>query len=165
MNELDIKTNIAERFASSLSKGMKLTFTLSENLKIYNGVVSAIEPKIDDATRTIAIKAHCIDPDKNVIAGSFAKIIIIVNKHEGILVPSNTIISDIEGYKIFTVKGDQSVPHIVTTGYRDEMSVEIISGIKAGDTLIISGAFMLRPKSKVEIRGASNDKQYGKAQK
>lgn len=165
VNELDVECNIPERYAPSLSKGLKLTFTLSGNSNIYNGVVSGIEPKIDDATRTVAVKAHCVDSDKNVIAGSFAKIFIVLNQHEGILVPSNAIISDIEGYKIYTVRGDQSFPQIVKTGYRDEKSVEIVSGIKAGDTLITTGAFMLRPKTKIEIQNDTEDKQYGNKHK
>lgn len=157
VNELDVECNIAERHAQSLSKGKKLTFTLSGNSTIYNAEIYAIEPKIDDATRTIGIKARCLDTDSHLIAGSFVKIEIIVNQHEGIMVPGNALISDIEGYKIYTVKDNQSLPIIVNTGYRDEKNVEILSGIKPGDTLITTGAFMLRPKSKIEIKGSTGD--------
>lgn len=73
------------------------------------------------------------------------------------MVPGNALISDIEGYKIYTVKDNQSLPIIVNTGYRDEKNVEILSGIKPGDTLITTGAFMLRPKSKIEIKGSTGD--------
>jgi membrane fusion protein, multidrug efflux system len=158
INELEIECNITERHAQSLNKGKKLTFTLPGNQTIYNAEIYAIEPKIDDATRTIGIKARCLDNDSRLTAGSFVKIEIIVNQHKGIMVPGNALISDIEGYKIFKVKNNQSLPIIVNTGFRDEKNVEIISGIKPGDTLITTGAFMLRPKSKIEIQGTAGDR-------
>ncbi len=158
IGELDIECNIAERHVASLSKGTKLTFTLSGSSKVYKAAISAIEPKIDYATRTVAVKARINNPDDHCLAGSFAKIIIIINERKGILVPSNAIISDIEGYKVYIVKGDQSLPRIVKTGYRDEKNVEIVSGINPGDTMITTGAFMLRPKSKIEIRTIVKDR-------
>lgn len=158
VSELEIGFTVAERHAPSLQKGMKAAYSFSNNPKIYTAVISAIEPKIDDATRTIAMKARCIDPDDKCIVGSFVKVEIDANQHDGILVPSNAVISDIEGYKVYIVKnGNQSVPKIVTTGYRNEYNVEITSGINPGDTIITSGAFMLRPKSKVEIRAAGDN--------
>ncbi len=157
VSELEIGFTVAERHASSLQKGMKAAYSFSNNPKVYNATISAIEPKIDDATRTIAIKARCIDPDDKCIVGSFVKVEIDANQHDGILVPSNAVIPDIEGYKVYIVKnGNQSVAKIITTGYRNEYNVEITSGINPGDTIITSGAFMLRPKSKVEIRNTGD---------
>jgi membrane fusion protein, multidrug efflux system len=158
VNEFDIECNIAERHAQSLNKGKKLIFTLPGNQTIYNAEIYAIEPKIDDATRTIGIKARCLDADSHIIAGSFVKVEIVANQHKGIIVPGISLISDIQGYKIYTVKNNLAIPVIVNTGFRDEKSVEIISGVKPGDTLITTGAFMLRPKSKIEIQGTAGDK-------
>jgi membrane fusion protein (multidrug efflux system) len=49
------------------------------------------------------------------------------------------------------------MPSVVATGYRDERNVEIVSGISAGDTIIVSGIFMLRSGAAVEIKTIMQD--------
>jgi membrane fusion protein, multidrug efflux system len=159
IDNLQIESAFTERYAPYLKIGMKFTFTLSDNPLTYNAEIIAIEPKIDESTRSVSVKAKCLESDERLIAGMFVKILIIINQHNGILVPGDALISDIEGYKLYTVKENTAIPVLVKTGFRDEINVEIISGLKTGDKFITSGAFMLRPGSKIEIQGAPDSKQ------
>jgi len=153
-----VECAIIERYAPYLKKGMKFTFTLSDNPTVYNAEIIAIEPVIDEATRSVSLKAKCLETDERLISGMFVKASVTINQHEGVLVGGDAVISDIEGYKIYTVKGNTAMPVLVKTGFRDEKNVEILSGIKPGDTYITSGAFMLRPGSQIEIQGLQNSK-------
>jgi len=151
VDNMEVECAIPERHASFLKKGQRFTFTLSDNSSSYNAEVIAIEPKVDESTRSVALKARCLEKDTRLIAGTFVKVQLIVNQHQGFLVPGDAIISDIEGYKLFIAKDNQAIPVLVKTGFRDEKSVEIVSGLNTGDIYITTGAFLLRPKSKIEI--------------
>lgn len=154
VDELEIECSVAERYISSISKGTKMSYTVTGSQKQYAAEISAIEPKIDEATRSISLKARCIDTDEKVLAGAFAKVEIKINPHNGILLPSDALLSDIDGFKVYVAKDNQAFPKVVSTGFRDEKFVEIISGINPGDSVITTGVFMLRPKMSIDIKTA-----------
>ncbi|NLD91824.1 MAG: efflux RND transporter periplasmic adaptor subunit [Fibrobacter sp.] len=146
-----IEFAIPERYASSIAKGMKVTFTISENAASFNAEVMAIEPRVDEATRSVSIKARCIEKDSRLLAGAFVKVTVTLNPRDGFLVPGDAVISDIEGYKLYLNKNGKAVPVLVKTGFRDEKNVEIVSGLSEGDVFITTGAFLLRPNAGIEV--------------
>jgi membrane fusion protein (multidrug efflux system) len=146
-----IEFAVPERYASSLGKGMKVTFTLSESAEVFNAEVMAIEPRVDETTRSISIKARCLEKDSRLLSGAFVKVTVTLNPHDGYLVPGDAVISDIQGYKLYLNKDGKAVPVLVKTGFRDEKNVEIVSGLSEGDVFITTGAFLLRPNARIEI--------------
>jgi membrane fusion protein (multidrug efflux system) len=156
VDELEIECSVAERYIPYINKGTKVTYTVAGSQKTYIAEISAIEPRIDEASRTIAMKATCTDPDIRVIAGAFVKVEIKINPHDGILLPSNALLSDAGGFIVYVAKENQAVPRTVQTGFRDENAVEITSGLSPGDSVITTGVFLLRPKMSIEIK--SGDK-------
>jgi len=153
-----IEFAVPERYAPSVGKGMNVTFTISESGEQLNAEVSAIEPKIDETTRSISIKARCIEKDSRLLSGAFVKVRVTLNPHNGFLVPGDAVISDIQGYKLFLNKDGKAVPVLVRTGFRDEKNVEIISGLSEGDVFITTGAFLLRPNVAIEIADNTESK-------
>jgi membrane fusion protein, multidrug efflux system len=146
-----IEFAVPERYASSFGKNMKVTFTISESAELFNAEVIAIEPRIDEATRSVSIKARCLEKDPRLLSGAFVKVTVTLNPHNGFLVPGDAVISDIQGYKLYLNKDGKAVPVLVKTGFRDEKNVEIVSGLNEGDIFITTGAFLLRPNAKIEI--------------
>lgn len=146
-----IEFAIPERYASSIAKGMKVTFTISENAASFNAEVMAIEPRVDEATRSISVKARCLETDSRLLSGAFVKVTVTLNPRDGFLVPGDAVISDIEGYKLYLNKNGKAVPVLVKTGFRDEKNVEIVSGLSEGDVFITTGAFLLRPNAGIEV--------------
>jgi membrane fusion protein (multidrug efflux system) len=67
------------------------------------------------------------------------------------LVPTDVVVPDIEGEKVFVYKNGKAVPQLINTGIRTENSIQITSGLSVGDTLIVSGIIQLRPNSKVKL--------------
>ena len=68
-----------------------------------------------------------------------------------ILVPSEALIPDIKGQKVFLYKNGSAVPQQVETGIRTDVNVQLTSGVSEGDTIITSGMLQLRPGSPVLI--------------
>lgn len=146
-----IEFAVPERYVPSLAKGMKVTFTLSESTEQFSAEVMAIEPRVDEATRSVSVKARCMGKDSRLLSGAFVKVMVTLNPRNGFLVPGDAVISDIQGYKLFLNKDGKAVPVLVKTGFRDEKNVEIVSGLNDGDEYITTGVFLLRPNVKIEI--------------
>ncbi len=152
INPIKIDFSIPERYSSMVEVGDEINFTISGSNKKYIGKVYAIEPKIDQVTRTLQIRALCSNTGREILPGSFANVELVLKKIENaILVPSEALIPDIKGQKVFLYKNGSAIPQQVETGIRTDVSVQLTSGISEGDTIITSGMLQLRPGMPVSI--------------
>jgi len=152
INPIKIDFSIPERYSSMVETGDEINFTVSGNDKKYIGKVYAIEPKIDPVTRTLKIRALCPNTGREILPGSFANVVLVLMEIENaILVPSEAIIPDIKGQKVFIYRSGVVLPQPVETGIRTEVDVQITSGVSEGDTIITSGMLQLRPGTPVTI--------------
>ena len=98
------------------------------------------------------IRALCPNTGREILPGSFANVELVLKKIENaILIPSEALIPDIQGQKVFVYKNGSAIPQQVQTGIRTDVRVQLTSGISEGDTIITSGMLQLRPGSPVSI--------------
>ncbi len=144
-NPVKIEFSIPEKYAGTLKQGTQINFTVEGNAKTFVAKVYAKEPKIDPATRTVKIRAISSNPSNELIPGAFAKLNIDLGINQNALVvPSEAIIPGITGQSLMIIQGGKANMAPVQIGIRNETSVEIIEGISAGDTVIISGLLTVR---------------------
>jgi membrane fusion protein (multidrug efflux system) len=154
INPIKIDFSIPERYSSMVEVGDEINFTISGNNKKYIGKVYAIEPKIDPVTRTLQIRALCSNTGREILPGSFADVELVLKKIENaIMVPSEALIPDIKGQKVFIYRNGFAIPQQVETGIRTDLNVQLTSGVNEGDTIITSGMLQLRPGAPVKISG------------
>ncbi|HYG04573.1 MAG TPA: efflux transporter periplasmic adaptor subunit, partial [Chryseosolibacter sp.] len=70
---------------------------------------------------------------------------------DALLVPTQAIIPTARNKQVIVYKKDSAVFTVVETGIRDSAYVQILNGLKAGDTVIVSGLMAIRPNAKVRI--------------
>lgn len=152
INPIKIDFSIPERYSSMVEIGDEINFNISGNNKNYIGKVYAIEPKIDPVTRTLKIRALCPNTGREILPGSFANVVLVLKKIENaILIPSEALIPDIQGQKVFIYRNGNAVPRQVETGIRTDQNVQLTSGVSEGDTIITSGMLQIRPGAPVTI--------------
>lgn len=152
INPIKIDFSIPEKHAGMVAVGDEINFTISGNNKKYIGKVYAIEPKIDPVTRTLRIRAICSNTGREILPGSFANVELVLKKIENaILIPSEALIPDIRGQKVFVYRDGTAMPQSVETGIRTDIRVQLISGVSEGDTIITSGMLQLRPGAPVSV--------------
>lgn len=152
INPAKIEFSIPERYSSLIQNNTKIIFTVVGTDKTFEGTVFAIEPKIDQTTRTIQLKA--ISPNSNglLLPGAFARIELSLNKiQNALMVPTQAIIPEATGQKVFIVKDGKALPVTVEIGTRTESQIQITKGINANDTVITTGILQLRPGIGVQI--------------
>lgn len=67
------------------------------------------------------------------------------------MIPTEAVIPELKGKKVFVSKGGKATPLKVQTGTREDATIEIISGLSVGDTVITTGMMSLKPDAEVKI--------------
>jgi multidrug efflux system membrane fusion protein len=112
----------------------------------------------EENTRMAAITAEITDKNKNLLRpGAFAEIHIPVGSSRKVpVIPQTAIRPSERGFLSFVVENGQAVERVVTLGMRTtDGRVEIMQGLKAGETLVIRGGEALRSGVPVKITPAS----------
>jgi len=153
VSQLKIQFNVPEKYGSQLRNGQPINFTVDGSTKTFTANIIAAEVMMDENTRSLAIRALVKNSDPSLIPGVFAKVRIIIGKdEEAILIP--TIVVQPLGRKklVYLYKGGKSIPSDITTGIRDSSSVQVLTGLNVGDTVITTGLLFLRPGADVKLK-------------
>lgn len=148
-----IEFAVPSRYSSQISTGKKIRFTIeNDNTKEFEGEVYAIEPRIDPETRTLKLRALADNSNGILIPGQFVKVeLILGTKTDAIMVPSEAIIPVQGGQVVYLARNGKASEIKVKTGIRTDRDLEVVEGLKSGDTLITTGILQLRPEIPVNI--------------
>ena len=155
VSQLKIDFSVPETYATEIKKGMTVQFSLTGDdgrERTYNAKVYALESGINKETRTLNVRALYSNAEGDLMPGRY--ISVSINRQEikdAISVPSEAIIPEMGKNIIYLYKGGQARPLEITTGLRTESRVQALTGLSAGDTLIISGVMQLRDGLNVVI--------------
>lgn len=137
--------SVPERYARQLRPGSKVSFTLEGDTTHYVAEVYAEEASVDLATRSIKVRARCANPAGKLVPGSFAKVDVQLETiADALTVPAEALVPDIQGEKVMLMKGGKAQGVRVHTGIRTETTVQLISNVQAGDTVITSALLAVR---------------------
>jgi len=152
-----IEFSVPEKYINGIKTGLEIQFTVAGSDSTFTGLIYAIEPRIDPSTRAFTVRARCPNPGGMITPGAFTKVNIILEKiPDALVLPSDALIPDIRGEKVFVVRNGKATMVYVTTGIRTENEVQVVNGINPMDTVIISGLLQLRDQISVKPRIAGN---------
>ncbi len=144
-NPLRLEFSVPERYAYGVSIGKEVTFTLGHYPTEFKATIYATESVIDPQTRALRARARCVNPNHDLIPGSFARVTFSINGNvKTMLIPPHSIVPVLGGQKVVLAKNGKAIYVSVETGIRTPTSVEVVSGIQPGDTLLISGLLQVR---------------------
>ncbi len=147
-----IEFAVPGRYSTQVRPGQKILFTIESDSQDFEGEVYAIEPRIDPTTRTLKIRAIAENSKGFLLPGQFVKVgLILSSVSNAILVPTQAVIPDLNNHKVFVLEGGKAKEVKVETGMRTETDLEILSGLKPGDSLITTGILQLRGGMDVHV--------------
>jgi membrane fusion protein (multidrug efflux system) len=153
MNQLKLEFAIPEKYAKNMSVGYVVKFRTDGGTRDHNATVIATEGSVDQATRTLRVRAIVKQLDNELVPGVFAKVNLQMGfTADALMIPTQAIIPGARNKQVILLKKDSALFTVVDTGIRDSSYVQIISGLRAGDTVITTGLMSIRPKSKLKIQ-------------
>lgn len=151
---------VPERYARQLRPGSKVGFAMEGDTTRYTAEVYAEEASVDLATRSIKVRARASNPAGRLVPGSFAKVDVQLETIPGALtIPAEALVPDIQGEKVMVMKDGKAQSVRVQTGIRTETTVQLLSNVQPGDTVITSALLAVRDGMAVrpaERKKASN---------
>ncbi len=152
ISRVKIEFSIPERHINRINTGERITFTVEGSNKSFEGRVYAVEPKIDPSTRTLKMRALCSNTGEEILPGAFASVHLTLKEYnDALLVPTESLIPELGGQKVFIVKDGKAVPVNVETGTRTDKDVMITSGLQPGDSVLTTGLLQVRPGMPLRI--------------
>jgi membrane fusion protein, multidrug efflux system len=145
ISPIKIEFSIPEKYASEIKIGYPVTFAVDGINKHFEASVYAVDPKIDIDTRTIVLRALYPNSKEELKSGVYASITLILSQIDNaISIPTEALIPEMEGEKVFVYKSGKANAVKVIIGLRTESRIQIINGLNFGDTLLITGILQLR---------------------
>lgn len=137
MNPLRFRAEVPERDSASVRQGHNLRLSIDGAAQNYSGTVTRLSPSIIEQNRVLVVEAD-ISNDGSLRPGSFARAEIFVDTTSmGVTVPANAIVTFAGIEKVILVQNGKAVERPVTTGRRASDWVEIISGVKVGEDVVV----------------------------
>jgi membrane fusion protein (multidrug efflux system) len=153
VGRLKITFSIPEKYANQVRTNTNLTFTVAGSTEKYTAKVYAIEPGVEVATRTLQVRAIAENRDGKLLPGTFANVELPLDIiKDAIVVPTEAIIPVQNGKKVFISSNGQAKEVMVETATRTDASILILSGLKAGDTVLTSGVMTLKDETPVKVK-------------
>jgi membrane fusion protein, multidrug efflux system len=142
---LKIEFSIAERYAGEIREGFPITFRIDGIINPFDAKVYALDPKVDINTRTITVRAIYPNRSEELKPGRFAAINLQLSEvQNAISIPTEALIPEMDGEKVFLYRSGRAMPVKVQTGLRTEALIQITDGLQFGDTLLTTGILQLR---------------------
>ncbi|HPE72331.1 MAG TPA: efflux RND transporter periplasmic adaptor subunit [Candidatus Competibacter sp.] len=118
----------------------------------FEGTIYAIEPALDEETRTVLLRARLPNPDNKLRPGLFARVSLILERRENTLVvPEQAIVPVGQTTFVYRVADGKAVMTPVKLGLRRPGLVEILEGLSAGDLVVTDGQLKIRDGAAVQV--------------
>ena len=152
VNQLKLEFSIPEKYAKEISVGYVVKFRVDGGEKDHAARVFATEGNVDQVTRTLKIKSIVKESHRELIPGVFAKVNLQMgNVSNAMMVPTQAVIPRARDKQVLLLRKDSVQFLTVETGIRDSTYVQIMKGLKSGDTIVTTGLMAIRPKAKIKI--------------
>jgi membrane fusion protein (multidrug efflux system) len=153
IDQLKLDFRVPESFISKLKPGQPIRLLVDAYPdKAFAGTVYAIEPGVDDQTRTIQLRARIANPELKLRPGMFGRVHVQLGVREkAVWIPEAAIVPRGQDSYVFQVVEGKAALMKVLTGARRVGEVEIVKGLSAGDLVVTEGTQKIGPGSAVNV--------------
>lgn len=130
----------------------------------WRGEVTAVNPEVDPGTRNVLVRATVANEDGRLRPGMFGSVEVLSSEKRAVLtIPATAVIYAPYGDSVFAIEqqkgqGGKAAEVVrqkfVRLGEKRGDLVEVVSGLRAGETIVGSGGFKLRNGASVAVNDA-----------
>lgn len=142
-DHLRLEADVPEALLNKINLGDTLAVRVDALETNLAAIVSEIAPSADSSSRTFVVKLD-LPSVAGLRAGQFGRVAVPAGDVIALRVPASAVIPRGQMELLFVVANDHARLRIVKTGARTGDEVEIISGLNAGEKVIVSGASQLQ---------------------
>ena len=148
-----VTVNVPEQYITQVRQGTGAAITLDQlEGKTFTGQVARVSPDINAASQAYPVEIEIKNSGKAILPGMTARVVFTgLTTQSGIVVPAQAVVETSQGSEVFTVENGTAKMHIVELGAVSSDQIVILSGLKAGEKLVINGQTLLSDGEKVNV--------------
>lgn len=153
IDRIQVQARVLESEISKMEVGREVDLKFSAYPgKVFKGVVKAISPVINPEDRTCKVTIDVANPEEEIKPGMHADVEIAAEIHKDrLLIPQEAVLVRMGRKMAFVVEGELAKWRYIDVGLENEDYIEVLDGIKDGETVIVDGHFTLAHDAKVRI--------------
>jgi len=106
----------------------------------FEGKVELVNPEVDASTRTVEVRLIVANAEGLLRPGMFGRVeLVLGTKPDALVVPESALIPALDGFAVYRVVADRAKLVPVKLGVRLPGKVEVESGVKVEDVVIVAG--------------------------
>jgi len=146
LHKLRVAFSVAEHYLAEIKVGMPLTVTNAAYGDInFIGTVSAVDTRLDPVTRTVTVHGMLENNDLRLRPGMLLNVKLELDNDMAMQISEKALVPQQQKQFVYTVDENDIVHQTeVTIGQRIPGWVEILSGLKEGDEVVVEGIQKLR---------------------
>ncbi len=159
VSSIKLDFSLPETFLGSVLEGQQiLARAAAYPDREFEGVVSTLDSRVDPVTRAITVRAAVPNPDALLRPGMLLSVTVFSAPRTSLVVPELAVVQVGARHFLFRVDEQRIARQVeVGVGARRAGEVEILSGIDAGDLIVVEGTVSIREGSPVELVDADPD--------
>jgi membrane fusion protein, multidrug efflux system len=151
-DQLKLDFTVPEKYTGQIKPGQMVSFSYEGSNKQFAAKVSALESSVAENTRSLTVRSIVQAKDPGLLPGAFAKVKLSFDPDpNALLIPTQAVLPQARGKKVILYNNGIAKFVDVTTGVRDSARIQITEGLKAGDTIVLTGLLSIRPEGKIKI--------------
>jgi membrane fusion protein (multidrug efflux system) len=160
LSTIKVDFNIAEVHLPSVAIGQNIRATsIAYPDETFEGKIVSIGSRVNPATRAIQIRANINNQDFKLRPGMLLQINLQKKMLTTLTLPEASLVPVEDKHFVFVVNDEMVTRKQVSIGLRKPGKVQIVSGLKEGELVVIEGALKLRDGSKVKLLNADEIKE------
>ena len=141
-----------ERLSGQLRPGLPVTLDQPARPGApITGTITEVRPMVGTNNRAVEALVD-LPPGSDWPPGGTLSARVVLASRDGVVVPAASVVRRPAGDVVYVLTGDKVAERKVTVGIRDASSAEILAGVSAGETVIVSGAGFLTDGALVSVR-------------
>ena len=135
---LRLRLPVPEREAVGVRVGHSVRLSVEGDATVYQGKVVRLSPIVQEQNRTLLVEAEVPNPNAVLKPGAFARAEIVTEGSQPVIrIPAASLVTFAGIEKVLAVRQGKIVEIRVQTGRRANDSIEVVTGLKAGETLVL----------------------------
>lgn len=133
-----LEAPVPVRLIDRLALGQEVEVALERPARVVKGTVAEIVSEVDSASRTQLVKVHLDGVNGDVLPGTFGRLWVAAEPRAGLFVPASAVVQIGQLSYVQEARDGRALRRLVKTGPAHDGRVEILSGLRAGDQIVVN---------------------------